>query len=152
MSKISVFKFKIFDSSLAIQIINDYIESNEYVYSPNEQFFIGEILGNTERCLKWKIVDNVLIIKAFTRNTTTNIKAYIHKPINTIPFGTQFYKKLQDSLFSELQKNNMILIFTEVEKVKDDGSKNLIKMLLIIEIPIIIFFTIITLIVYFSTH
>ncbi len=152
MSKISVFKFKINDKDLANKIVTDFIKSEDYEYSTKEQFFIGESFGNFEKCLKIEIADDELIIKAFTRNTLTNLKAYIHIPINTSYFGKVFYKELQDNLFSELQNNNINLISIEKEKVKDDGNKNLIKGVLLLVVPFIIIWTILVLIIYFSTH
>ena len=152
MSKISVFKFQVQDSVLANNIMKDYLEKEEYEFNEDYQYFIGGKWGNFIRCLKYEIVNNELIIKAFTENMVTGIKNYIHIPINTSVFGRNYYDELQNNLFKILNDNNIILISTGKEKVKDGGYKNLIKMILLIEIPIIIIITIITLIVYFSTH
>lgn len=152
MSKISVFKFQVQDSVLANNIMKDYLENEEYEFNENYQCFIGGEWGNFAKCLKYEIVNDELIIKAFTENVVTGIKNYIHIPINTSVFGRNYYDELQNNLFKILNDNNISLISTTKEKVKDNGYKNLIKMLLIVEIPIIIIITIITLIVYFSTH
>ena len=105
-----------------------------------------------ENCLSYEVINDELIIKAFIRHSGSDTKQYIHVSYNTLQIAKEFYNQLQQNLFNILNENNIILKSTNSEKVKDDSTKRIIKLIILLEIPVIIIFTIITLIAYFKYH
>ncbi len=171
---------QIVDYSRINSIIENYLNENGFSYNPNEQcYMIGEaseqqanenmaveVIGtmaiglhnlyyahaNIHPCLTYKIEGNQLIIKAYTLNAFANVKAYIHSNINTNNAGKEYYNHLKANLFNELQQNNIQLIRTEIEKVEDGSSSNLLKKIVIIILPIIILFGLLALFSYLSAN
>lgn len=163
-------------------IIANYLNENGFSYNYNEQCYmigeasekkanehmVSEIVGamydmsrginhiynnpNVHPCLEYKIDGNQLIVKAYTLEAFANIKAYIHSSINTNMAGKEYYNNLKSSLFNKLQQNNIELVSTETEKVKDKSSSKLLKKLIIILLPVIVLFTFITLFAYLSAN
>lgn len=180
MSKVSVFKFDISnvtDQNVISSIIVDYLRKNGFNFNESEQFYIidspekqveenigAETVGTMGKevntlfdsrsnpCFSYQIVGNQLIIKAYTVNPLSGIKAYIHSNVNTNMAGKEYYNNLKTNLFTELQKYNVTLVSTEKEKVNDGSSSKLLKTVLYATIPIIIIFGIIALISYLSTN
>ena len=113
---------------------------------------LSTLYTNIHQCLEYEIVGNELVIKAYTLNAFSNIKAYIHSSVNTNMAGKEYYNHLQKELFSKLKEKNIILENIEVEKVTDGSGSKLFKKTLLFALPVIILFTIITIIAYCSSH
>lgn len=182
MSKISVFKFnisQISDHNIINSIIGNYLNNNGFSYNNDEKcYMVGtaseqeanlnvakEIIvdmsiginhihnyGKFHPCFEYKIENNQLIIKAYTLNAFAKIKSYIHSSVNTNMAGREYYNNLKLNLFSQLQQNNIQLIGTETEKIKDKSSSKLLKKLIIIILPIIVLFGLIALFSYLSNN
>lgn len=170
------------DYTIINSIIANYLNENEFCYNYNEQCYMvgeaseqkanehmaSEIVGamydmsrgishiyvnpNIHPCLTYKIEGTQLIIKAYTLDAFANVKAYIHSNINTNVVGKEYYNNLKSSLFTKLQQNNIQLISTETEKIKDKSSSKLLKKLIIIFLPIIVLFGLIALFSYLSNN
>lgn len=171
---------QIIDYTSINSIIENYLNENGFSYNPNEQcYMIGEasekeanenmaveVIGtmaigldnlyyahaNIHPCLTYKIEGSQLIIKAYTLNAFANVKSYIHSNINTNNAGKEYYNNLKSNLFNKLQQNNIQLISTEIEKVKDGSSSKLLKKTAIFILPTIILFGLIALFSYLSTN
>ena len=107
MSKKSVFKFTINDTSKSKEIIDsiimDYLKQNDFNYNDNEQcYIIGQpseleanmnmaksitysmayneqmIFSNLHRCFEYEIIGNQLIIKAYILNPFSNIPCILY--------------------------------------------------------------------------
>lgn len=181
MSKISVFKFnisQIYDYNIINSIIGKYLNNNGFSYNNAEKcYMVGtsseqeanlnvakEIVvdmamgpfvhnyGKFHPCFECKIENNQLIIKAYTFNAFAGIKSYIHSSVNTNMAGREYYNNLKLNLFNQLQQNNIQLISTETEKIKDKSSSKLLKKLIIIILPIIVLFGLIALFSYLSNN
>lgn len=182
MSKISVFKFninQISDHNIINSIIGNYLNNNGFSYNNDEKcYMVGtaseqeanlnvakEIVvdmamgnpfihnyGKFHPCFECKIENNQLIIKAYTLNAFAGIKSYIHSSVNTNMAGREYYNNLKTNLFNQLQQNNIQLISTETEKIKDKSSSKLLKKLIIIILPIIVLFGLIALFSYLSNN
>lgn len=181
MSKKSVFKFNISNTQETKKtidnIIGNYLEQNEFNYNNNEKCYIigtpsekdanlnmaDNILTsmqshatvrytNQHQCLEYEIVGTQLIIKAYILNAFSNYKLYIHSNINSNMECKEYYNNLQTELFDELQQEGIILTSIETEKVVDGSISKLLKKTLLFVLPIIILFTIITIIAYYSSH
>lgn len=113
---------------------------------------LSTLYTNIHQCLEYEIVGNELVIKAYTLNAFSNIKAYIHSNVNTNMAGKEYYNHLQKELFSKLKEKNIILENIEVEKVTDGSGSKLFKKTLLFTLPVIIVFAIITIIAYCSSH
>ena len=110
------------------------------------------LYANIHPCLEYEIVGNQLVIKAYTLNAFSNIKAYIHSNVNTNMAGKEYYNNLQEELFSKLKEKNIILENIEVEKVTDGSGAKLFKKTLLFTLPVILLFAVITIIAYCSRH
>ena len=66
--------------------------------------------------------------------------------------GREYYNNLKSNLFNQLQQNNIQLISTETEKIKDKSSSKLLKKIIIIILPIIVLFGLIALFSYLSNN
>lgn len=113
---------------------------------------LSTLYTNIHQCLEYEIVGNQLVIKAYTLNAFSNIKAYIHSNVNTNMAGKEYYNNLQKELFSKLKEKNIVLENIEVEKVTDGSGSKLFKKTLLWTLPVIILFAIITIIAYCSSH
>ncbi len=159
-------------------IINNYLNDSGFIYNYNAQcYVVGEIsekkandhmalemadalydnaIGishiyvnqNLHPCLSYSIDKNQLIIRAYILNDFANIKNYIHSNVNTNAAGKEYYNDLKENLFDKLQQNNVNLVSVETEKVKDGSSTKLLKKIIIIILPIIVFFGLMALISY----
>lgn len=135
------------NKNMAVNIAST-LESNILGIKPN----LMTIYANIHQCLEYEIVGNQLVIKAYILNAFSNSKLYIHSNINTNMAGKEYYKNLQTDLFTKLQEKNIILVSTETEKVVDGSNSKLFKKTILCVLPVIILFTIITIIAYCSSH
>lgn len=163
-------------------IIKNYLEENEFNYDYNEQcYIVGKVsekeanegmaleivdalydvsIGinhiyvnpNIHPCLVYEIYENQLIIKAYILNNFSGSKSYIHLSFNTNVAGREYYNSLKENLFNNLEQNNVNLVSTQIEKIKDCSSIKLLKKIIIIIVPLIIFFALMALISYLSTN
>lgn len=163
-------------------IINNYLNDSSFIYDYNAQcYVVGEISEkkanehmaleivdalydnakgishiyvnqNLHPCLNYRIDGNQLIIKAYILNDFANYKICIHSNVNTNAAGKEYYNDLKENLFDKLQQNNVNLISVETEKLKDGSSTKLLKKIIIIFLPIIVFFGLMALVSYLRTH
>lgn len=181
MSKKSIFKFIIRDDEKTKEMIDsiivNYLEQNNFRYNNNEKCYIignpsekdanidmaATIVSNIQpyfivtyphlhQCFEYEIIGNQLIIKACILNDFSNIKAYIHSKVNSNMAGGEYYNNLQTELFNELKQNNIILSSIEIEKIKDGSTLKILRKMLLIIVPFIILFSIITIYAYYSSH
>lgn len=106
--------------------------------------------SNTIYCLSYYFTSDQLIITAYTYNKFSSIKSQIQPGFNTIYDATLYYNDINNNLFTNLNSNNVILVSSEKQKIKDGSGLKLFKKTLMILIPVIIIFTIIILIAYNS--
>ena len=118
----------------------------KYVNTTNLQ------VANSVSCFSYYFTNNQLVITAYVYNSFSGIKSYIQPSINTIYAAKLYYDDIYNNLFITLNNNNIILVSSEKEKIKDGSSMNLFKKTMIIIIPIIIVFAIITIIAYLKSH
>lgn len=138
------------NKNMALNIAST-LERHALDLNPTSVSHLSRVYTNIHQCLEYEILGNQLIIKAYTFNAFSSIKAYIHSSINTNMAGKEYYHNLQTELFNELEKNNITLVSVESEKVVDTSNKKLIKKTILFVLPVIIIFTIITIIAYLSS-
>ena len=140
------------DKNMAINIMNAAVQKHAYDLDPTSAARLARLHSNIHQCLEYEILGNQLVIKAYTLNAFSNIKAYIHSNVNTNMAGKEYYDHLQKELFSKLKEKNIILQSIEAEKVVDGSGSKLFKKTLLWTLPFIVLFTIIIIIAYCSSN
>jgi hypothetical protein len=159
-------------------IIGNYLKQNGFNYNNNEKCYIigtpsekdanidmvthvvenmhSHIMMTTYpdmyQCLEYEIEGNQLIIKAYILNAFSNVKLDIYSNVNSNLECKEYYNNLQTELFNKLQHEGIVLASIETEKVVDGSNLKLFKKTLLFVLPVIILFTIITIIAYCSSH
>ena len=139
------------NKNMAINVAST-LERSVKGLNPTSAAHLSTLYTNIHPCLEYEIVGNKLVIKAYTLNAFSNMKAYIHSNVNTNMAGKEYYNNLQEELFSKLKEKNIILENIEIEKVTDGSGSKLFKKTLLFTLPVILLFAVITIIAYCSSH
>lgn len=149
MSKKSVFKFTINDSSRVGEIeniIKQYLSTNNFEYNEQKNCYksisrgqtgvpgYGMVVDYTSTWgFEYKIENNLLIIKSFVDMFNPKLNFlhiegtnFIHSKINPSPAGMAYYDNIQNELFVNLEKMNLELTSKEIERVYDGSTIKLI--------------------------
>ena len=140
------------NKNMTVNVMNAAIQKHVFNLDPTSAAHLSNVYSNIHPCLEYEVVGNQLVIKAYTLNAFSNIKAYIHLSANTNMAGREYYNNLQKELFSKLKEKNIILQNIETEKVVDGSGAKLFKKTLLWTLPFVVLFTIITIIAYCSSH
>lgn len=101
------------------------------------------IVKNTlQRGFEYYFNGNELIIKAFIYNAKGDAKYIMHSVMNNSKAGAMYYADFKTNLLNSLQTNNVTLVSTETEKIKDGSEGRLAKKLIIIFLSMIAVVTI----------
>ena len=136
--------------NIAKQIISNFLKSRRFFYNneklayttgkPTKQDYAKDMIGtiasavssaaigstfyhvrkSIQHGFEVKINGNQLIIKAYLIDCRYNLKQHIHSLLMSSNAATDYYYDLKNNLFKRLKENNIHLVSTEVEKVKDD--------------------------------